>query len=326
MKKLFLILIILIVITVGLFAEVKNNSETVFEGDMFTVSLEAGMKMLFGQTNEIVYNTEFSDPTYLSKLEWEQDATLVGGEVHMDFFERLMVNGSVYTNFGKRTGIMEDFDWLTYSPYDTMGNDPSEWTHYSLSDSEMEIQTYDLNFSLRTDKLFGFLELDGIFGLRNEQRYWTDKLQSLTYSSGYDADGFRDIEKEFDDVPGVNYDVSMTFPYAGVGIAFSVDEFYLRAYGLYGVADITATDNHLLRGITFVDTFEEAVYFEAGLDVSWNVTENYYFSLGGSYSIIPESVAGDTVLWDGEFKQLYSGVAGFSQESIMVNLSFGLTY
>jgi len=317
MKKIFLILILILVVISTIYSIDKS---VVFNNDIMTISLKAGMKMLYGQTNEIVYNPEFTNGTYLSKLEWRQDATMIGGKLHFDFFDRIIINGSVYTNLGTRKGLMEDFDYLD-------NEKPTTWTHYSLSETEMEIQTYDLNLAVRTNKILGFLEFDGIFGMRNEQRYWTDALQSIIYSSNYtEEDGFRDIEQDLEDVPGINYDVSMIFPYAGAGIATTFNKLYMRIYGLYGIGDITAIDNHLLRGITFVDTFENVTYLETGIEMSWDFTEHTYFSLGGTYSMIPEGTVGDTLLWDGEFKQYHNDIAGFSQESITIDFGFGLEY
>lgn len=327
MKRIILTVLFIGLAFTSVMAQTSTDSFNIIEGKIFQLSLSTGLQFLTGETQEIVYENKPSGGAHhLSRLEWDQNALMIGGEVSLGLFDIVSVNGSSWMSMTKNAGFMDDYDWMGYrNPYNQTGHDPSEWTHHSLSTVEMDVQTYDVNLTVTTPEIWNVLSIGGMFGYRNESWYWTDELQSLTYSSG-GYGGFRDIEMDFTDVSGINYDVETSFFYIGGNIGISFERFMVKAYGVYSPwVNITAVDNHLIRGLIFTDEFENAQYGEVGLEVSWSFLEHNYLTLGGSYSVIPE-VQGNTTVQDGLESRLYRGAGGFAQESFRVYLMMGLAY
>ena len=315
-KKLLILLIILITTPLWSF-------------DNFIFTTESGIQSLTGQTHKIVYDDIEGSIYHINQLDWGQNATLVGGKISLTYIETLFISYSVYTSIVPGDSEMEDTDWLGYiEPSYLHGHDPSEWTHYSLSTVKMDVQLYDLIFGIKSPKLFNIVKFDGGIGFRNEERYWVDKPQLFIYST---VDGFRDSEWEFDGVTGINYNLSIEIPYYMFGITTEFNKFSARFYGEYSTSvNINSVDNHLLRGIIFIDTMKNYTYWAIGLDTSWEINSKSYIKLSGNYNVILEGNPGTTVLWDLNYSDpepdYYSDIAGFAQESLLVTLSYGLRY
>lgn len=288
------------------------------------ISIYPGIQYIYGQTHEIVYDTYDGKDYTLSQLDWDQKVLLAGGEIDLSY-NRYFINGSVYTNLGYGSGGMVDHDWMGYNPYfgiNMEGHDPSEWTHQSKSTVKMRIQKYDINGSVNTNKFFNLLTLNFALGFRNEERYWTDALQSLTYSD----QGFRDLKMTFSGNPAINYNVSISYPYFKGSAQIELNKLSISIHGEYsGAVKITDVDNHLMRGLTFIDTMKNYTYVGGGLKTIWQFNKSIYIRAEGNYSVILEGDPGDLVIWDNNgISNFQSGVAGFAQESFTGSISFGM--
>ncbi len=299
-----------------------------FSQSPFSINIETGFKYLQGETQEIVYDTVDTVDYAISKLHWNEQVMLVGGDASIFLYDLFFVSGSAWSNVETGSSTMDNYDWLGYySPFDETGHDPSEWTHMSHSTTEMNLEQYDARVGIRSPKLFGFLSATGAFGFKKEHYTWNDKLLYSIYSSGGDEDGFRDIETEYDGNPAVKYDVSITMPYGYLGLTAEVKMISITVFGEYSNAvDIVGTDNHLLRKLIFIDSFENATYYSVGGDISWNITSSCFLSAGGKYSLIPEGTVGDTVVWNDLEKETYDDDAGFRKEEWEIKVSFGISY
>ena len=87
--------------------------------------------------------------------------------------DALTINGGVWLALSKGSGEMEDYDWLIV--------DSADWTHYSLSDVDIESgYIFDLNvawdFQLTQD-----LVARAMVGYKQNGWEWKDRGQYLLY-------------------------------------------------------------------------------------------------------------------------------------------------
>ncbi|MDR1863564.1 MAG: omptin family outer membrane protease [Treponema sp.] len=99
----------------------------------YSLSLSSSFGILYGHSEEVLYNDDGDDDTYLSELKWDLKPLYYTGTA-LDFartdpWERWGFFGGVSLKYGfpSKSGIMEDRDWMAES-----GN---FLTHYSRHDS-----------------------------------------------------------------------------------------------------------------------------------------------------------------------------------------------
>ncbi len=327
MKKITIFIVLLFIILGPIFSQVVTQSNTA-ENGVFSMELSSGFKYLEGTTDEIVYDTVDETDYTLSKLLWNQNVMFFGGDVSISMFDILLIGGSLWSSVELGEGTMDNYDWLGYySPYDETGHDPSEWTHLSHSTTKMEIQQYDAYVGLQIPNIFGFISLSGKFGIQREELNWRDSLQYSIYSSGGDEEGFRDSKTDYDDIPAIHYNASLTIPYWSLGMTFIIKAVSLNVYGEYSdTAKVTGTDIHIIRGLEFVDSYENVTYYAAGGELSWQINKSVFVSFGGKYSLIPEEAIGDTVIYDGTETETYEADAGFRKEEWEIVWAIGILY
>lgn len=251
-----------------------------------TLRLDAGIGAIYLEGNEKVMLGDYT----LSHLIWQSKAPVLRGSIALDVGAGLSIRAEGSTAaFG--TSYMEDYDWLKGD--DTFDN----WSHRSQH-PDTAIDHYftgaaSLGYELVKDET---AVIRAHAGFKYTDVQWTAYGGTYLYSS---AGGFRDIPGSIPDgTPSITY--RQQFPELFLG--FDGEERYgnIRVGGLLrgGMTFLsTATDDHWLRDLRFVDALYVAPTVTVGADVGFALGPNAEFTIAGRYDHIFEQ-RGDTTYID----------------------------
>ncbi|QQR36709.1 omptin family outer membrane protease [Devosia oryziradicis] len=250
-----------------------------------TVRIQAGIGAMYLQGDEKVV----SGNNTISHLIWQTKTPVLRGSIAVDFGGGLSASleGST-AGFG--TSYMEDYDWLrgnyAFDNWSDRSQHPdTRLNHYFTGAAALgyELVNHD-NAVVRVHGGFKYTDVK-----------WTAHGGTFVYSGL----GFRDTTGSFaDGVPGITY--RQQLPELFLGFDGEEDYGSFRVGGLLrgGVTFFsTATDDHWLRNLRFVDSLYMAPTFTAGVDIGFDIGRNAEFILAARYDHIFEQ-RGDTRYYD----------------------------
>lgn len=291
----------------------------IFRGEDLSITMD--YHVVEGETHEIVYE----GPDRLSELVWPIHRlfmidTLLHYQSSPSFSWDFLV--SFRGSSGKST--MSDTDWDpedTNNPvwvYSESKNDLSAASEYSAT---LTFHAYDSEEPL---PILGQVRWDWLASYRT-QFY---AFRSIGGTEWYNPLG---IERSGTQVrsfapgqTGIKFEHSLYLPLLGTAITFDKDRLSLRLHGFYTpVATSNDVDEHRLRDIVFNDSISGAEFWEAGLNLRYEMFDDFFLTTRYSYAELKET-RGDVEIVDNSWwfggTYYFQDTAGISHRSH----SFGL--
>ncbi len=203
------------------------------------------------------------------------------------------------------SGNLHDYDWLS-NVRGFRGYDFDDWTHHSLSETNLDrYVSFDValghNFIINSRNT---LNIHGGFKYTNVK--WTAYGGSYTYS----VRDFRDDEGTLPNGKGISYEQRLPALFIGSEWTTNLERWSFSALGRAGVTvsgkDI---DDHWLRDLRFMESFESAPFFEiqASASYSFNEQSSLYVTAGLEKHL---KMRGDTQIFNRS-----NGTSGFNPNS-----------
>lgn len=277
-------------------------------GNHYTVALRGGLMVQSGEARELV----FEGSHQLSELIWEiSGLALAGGSVSAAIGDSLQLNASLWVGITQGNGSMEDYDWFIEG-YD--------WTHFSDGDVEINsAHVFDINGNCLLYR-GGSFECYGILGFK--QLFWDWSEYGRTYI--YSENGWRDSRGTSGGVNGIDYEQVFDVPYAGIGIRVAFGRAWGSVYGIYSpLAQGEDKDHHILRGMRYVETFENIDYIGFGGELAYPFSDSVFMTFALDGHAVPEA-RGDMSIRDGS-GEMFSNPdsAGIENTAVSATLAIG---
>ncbi len=277
---------------------------------------QAGLGVANGEARELVYEFDlFGRRGKLSELIWDiENVVMAGGVLSARVTPELALHAGFWAAATKGEGQMEDYDWL-YGP-------DADWTDWSLSDVDVEeAYTFDLNgtYRLLQEKAFALHAMAGY-----KRMHWAWKDYGIRYI--YTEETFRDSVGENDGTTGITYEQTFDIPYVGVAASLDMKPVALSAYAAYSpLVRGEDHDEHLFRGLTFDEEFENGEYLALGASLTWAFAGNWAAVASIEWSMIPEQEA-DTTISDGAVTETTENTAGIEHQMSLLSLALSYTF
>ncbi len=225
------------------------------------------------KANEIVYDKG----NRISHLIWKSQMPVLNGKLTADINEDVTFSGNMKVGL-LGSGNMHDYDWLSATD-GFRGYDFSNWTDHSQSKTELD-RYISLDIALGHDFVItpqNTLNVHGGFKYTNVK--WTAYGGDYVYSS----QSFRDSKGTFADEKGISYEQRLPVIFLGSEWNTKLERWSFSALGRAGLTvsgkDI---DDHWLRDLRFMDTFDTKPFFElqANMSYSFNEKTSLFFAAG----------------------------------------------
>lgn len=232
-----------------------------FSASAFSFEVNTNIGVITGKVEEYVYDGE----SVLSRLDWKNYGVAIG-EVDSKFLvKNLFISAGLSAGLPIRSGIMEDFDFLTYT------NNP---TNYSNHESYVE-HKFDIfgKVGVRFD-IWKFSVSPNI-GLIYKMQKWVGKNGYRQYYEGWDKKPYKELTwnepKEYGPFAGktvISYLQQIFLLSLGVNTEFNFTRNISLSLGgaFYPYMHVEAIDEHLLRNIEFYDIMDGGTGFSVNMD------------------------------------------------------------
>lgn len=294
-----------------------DASASLKEGESYGFSLAPLASLVYGHSNELVFDSSSDPYPYMSRLNWQiRPAVVLGVKGSFNLKDMFFVNGAFGTAVNRGRGIMTDHDWLSeyFDAVDT------EWTHESVSDIY-----YTSSFLLDSNAGYRFLsrkalKMNGMLGFKYMKWGWTDSITSITYP-GQDLDYLIGVN-------GIDYTIQYRIPYLGISGMMEKDLFRGGLTFLYSfLVSADDHDHHILRSLHFYDSFKKGQYFGLSASAAWHWHEHFALSLAYDFDYIPEITGNTTVYNDsGSYLGTFEDGAGVSYAASSVTIALEYHY
>jgi outer membrane protease len=328
LKQLFLVVLLTAALTLG-------AQERTFNLNGHSLSLGAGIGVLYGQSEEIVYPNGTSRD-YLSQLLWDMKPLLYAG---VDAEYRWQKPGNTWGIFADTTfkfgfpgitGVMEDRDWIV--------RDYPDWlTHYSVHDNKTEqamLADADIgvSFQIRSFLVKTYLSYNMMYFT------WNGQGGSFLYpAEDSDKDGNLDQQQHryyLEPISVITYKQTWHVVSPGVSFYGEFNRYFTGEIGLKISPLIwcIAVDNHILRDLLITDRLNIGLFIEPSLSFSFTPTSRFSLSLSAQYRNISFLRGDSTSVGDEVYKDYKTrshtyenaGGAGYSMFDVGLAAKFKL--
>ncbi|WP_235912986.1 omptin family outer membrane protease [Brucella tritici] len=260
MKK-FIFSIFLYCINCGI-ANSADILEQKYTGVNYTISGGIGYSWI--KADEIVYDQD----DRISHLIWKSQMPVLSGKITADIGSDVTFSGNLKVGLQGK-GNMHDYDWLS-NIRGFQGYDFADWTDHSQSETDLDRYiSFDValghNFVINPQNT---LNVHGGFKYTNVK--WTSYGGDYVYSSRY----FRDTEGTFPNEKGISYEQRLPALFVGSEWTTKLNR---RSFSALGRAGMTVSgkdiDDHWMRDLRFIETFDAAPFFELQANVSYSFNE-----------------------------------------------------
>ena len=176
-------------------------------------SIEFGMGLLNGKSEELVYN----NGRKLSQLNWElENVIMFGTKAEIGVNDRSKFNFSIWTKLDDGSGEMDDYDWLDGD------GDSDSWTRHSNHETHLDkAYMLDMNLEYAFKQAIDY-KFSTSLGFRHDRFKW----------EAYDGDGtYLDLGSDIEFYgTGVTYDQKLYSPYLGINFNYKKDKWVLNTY------------------------------------------------------------------------------------------------
>lgn len=266
------------------------NSEDISEKTYTDVNynLSGGIGYSWIKADEIVYDKG----NRISHLIWKSQMPVLNGKITADINEDVTFSGNLKVGL-LGSGNMPDYDWRS-NIVGFRGYDFNNWTDHSQSETELDRYiSFDIalghNFIITPQNT---LNVHGGFKYTNVK--WTAYGGNYVYSSRY----FRDSEGTFADVKGISYEQRLPALFLGSEWTTKLERWSFSALGRAGLTVLGKDiDDHWLRDLRFIETFDTEPFFELQANMSYAFNENtsLFFAAGFEKHL---KMRGDTQIID----------------------------
>lgn len=124
-----------------------SSAPFISASEKFNFSLNSEIGLLNGKIYEYVFEEACTNTNHMeSKLDWDvQNIPFVEISTNFNFFKYINFSFGGKIGLPKKSGFMQDYDWLNYSYWPD--DNPTELTNYSISNNKLN-NFYSLNASL----------------------------------------------------------------------------------------------------------------------------------------------------------------------------------
>lgn len=300
------------------------------EGRSISLAGEFSLGVVNGKAKEHVYDYENPDGSrrQLSRLDWDIDGVAMGGfNGSARVTDRLTLNGGLWLALSKGSGQMEDYDWMLVGR--------SEWTHYSLSDVDVERgYVFDVNVAydvFRSDALRASVAV----GYKQDGWEWEDSGIFLLYPEY----GYVPVFLYGENM--INYEQEFRMPYLGASVewsAFSIPagalsgDVVFSGYGVYSpYLWATDWDEHVARDLHFKETFEGGDMLGFGLGLRYELPQGSFKNAFVAAALDYQKIG--LMVGDMEVRNVVTGetgggkdVAGAENKYVAFSLGAGLRF
>jgi len=245
-----------------------------------------------------------ADDRKISDLRWEtRNAWLLGGEATINYQNRVRMNVGYWKRVQSGSGRHTDDDWMFLYDYGQLLQ-----THYSEGTSELDDGSqFDLNADVTLlYRMDNRLELKAVAGYKRQDWQWEEHD---SYGIYFEPNETTQLLQDGDTIGaigdglifqssnvGITYQQEISLPYLGARLDYQLgDPVSLQTYAMYSKwVDIEATDHHLNRDLSTVDTLEDGEYWSLGANITWNFRPRWTFAGGVAFEEIG-TMQGDSV-------------------------------
>lgn len=232
------------------------------DGGSIPVAFQASLGVLNGQAKEHVYDYDApgGGRRQLSRLDWDLKGVAMGGvNGSVRLLDALTINGGMWVALTKGSGEMEDYDWLL--------PDNADWTHYSLSDADVE-EGYIFDLNVAWDfRLHRDVTARAVAGYKQNGWTWNDRGQYVLYPEyGY-------VPQDLGGAHMIQYEQEFRMPYLGASADWTMGSFTLSGYVTW--SPLVAADDwdaHLAREMYFHESFSGGDMLGAGVAARYDFT------------------------------------------------------
>lgn len=309
-------------ILLGISVQSANADSYIYKKDKTTAYISIGQANV--EANELVYCQPISGCPIdhkLSQLIWDTSnvTVLVAGlNVSFDKSYSMNIEGKIGVTDGK--GVMDDYDWQY------IGLDWSDWSHHEDT-TLTKLAGLDVNLDFN---LFGKkkTKLSLLVGYRKDTWAWESRGGTYIYSTI--PTDYRDLSGSF--TPGqpvISYEQHFTMPYLGLKFETMFNKWKFNVqYDYSNQVDVSATDNHHLRNLIFIDDFEKGTMSAYKMGIGYQITRNFDVYL--RYDVQDyEEVRGSTIYVDSNTGAIIGGCvncAGADNSSQTWSIGTSLVY
>lgn len=287
-------------------------TQTLTEHNGYSVGVRGDFSMVYGESREIVYGGSEK----LSELFWDINSVpMVGLVLSLDTPYRLSVNAGFWSAISEGQGAMDDYDWPVYRGDENW----SDWSHSPIEVTDATRWDVNLAYALIQKPEF---DLKAQLGYRHMFWKWADQGGYFIYSS---ENGFRDLTGAFEDITGIEYEQTFDIPYLGLSTGWRGRKTALDGYVLFSpFVSADDKDHHLYSDTQFTDSFDNGVFWAAGLSTRYQLTSQLYLLAGIEYQEISEIRGSMTI--DGIPIPSSLADAGISHKSTTGTLALGCEF
>jgi outer membrane protease len=317
MRQLFLGILLATALALG-------AQERTFNLNGHSLSLGAGIGVLYGESEEIVYR-DGTSRDYLSQLLWDMKPLVYAGIDGAYHWQKPGNAWGIFTDttfkfgFPGITGVMEDRDWIFRDPY--YKNVPSAvyntLTHYSVHDNKTEnavLADVDIGISFQ---IRSFL-IKTYFSYNIMYFYWKGQGGSALHlpedvngDGKIDPDDATEIGHGYYPNSTVVIDYRQTWHVVSPGVSFygEFNRYFTGEIG-FKISPLIwciSVDRHFL-GLggynKITDILDIGLFIEPSLSFSFIPTDRFFLSLSAQYRNI-SLVRGDKAYYYGDNSETY---------------------
>ncbi len=241
------------------------------ENSFYDFSLETNLLLQTGVVDELVFENNLP----LSKLKWRQYVTPLVNITYNARLSSVFLKSQVTSAIPIKSGILEDFDYLSFS--DTV-------THYSKHDLYVDKSfSFDVQVSYRF-KLTQKINIHPLVGFTYQNRKFTARDGYLQYPNVG--------EPWSDTLPitplsgsSISYEQTILSPYVGVENILIFNDLMVNAgLSFFPFVYVDALDNHYLRQVQFYDEMRGGYIFSLTTSLVMPISDtNYGLKFGLDY-------------------------------------------
>lgn len=274
--KRFVFIIIFFITCLTVFA----NEKKIFS---FTATPE--YSLMNGNISEYVFNKYNNNTGNMeSRLDWDvKNVSCIGFNASATIIKYIYIDVNGKIAISKKSGNMQDYDWLN-SVYAIWENDDStELTNYSIHDNTLNsYQNYQFSLGGKI-----YLPIKTVI---NPFIAYKHEYYNFTGSNGYCTYKSSDFEKSLFSGDVISYEQETNCFFMGINF-FSTIIPYVDLFANIQISPSTnsfaALDKHFERSLCFYDKPTNVFILESKMKINYALNEHHSFGLNGDIQYIP---------------------------------------
>lgn len=289
MKKSCLIPVLLFFLIFPICAQSKYGTQN----EIINLSLTENAGVLNGNINEYVYlfGECLNDDGLLSRLDWDvKNIFFYEQKIQMDIAKYIYLGLDIFSAFAKKSGNMQDYDWLNSTTKAWKDDDPTEITNYSIHDNYLKgFNKFNLSLGLNF-----FLIPKTVLSAFLQYEY-----ACINFSA---SDGFRTYKSENWDLirfegKVISYKQIFNAAFIGLSLRTKIIPHILINTDIAISPFLTIIDSydyHWIRNTVFRDNIINSFALKTSAGIQFNFAKHHNIGLNASLSYLPISIGEDS--------------------------------